>query len=461
MKNKAFDLVSITLFFVFSAFFLVAGLLGFGAGNLRETRSAAPEPVLPDGSLNMRYTAELDDYFSDNFAFRGELINAYSGFITNTLNVSPVADVILGRDGWLFYADTLDDYLGYDPMTEREVCAAARSLYLMCEYAEKNGAAFLFVAAPNKNTLYPEQMPFAKAGSQASLDLLLPALAGQAVGFIDLRAFLVSDAPLYYKNDSHWNLLGAAMAADAVNGALGVSSDFAKNMRQITVSENGDLFEMLYPVSETCEPDYEYAPGFSYGYSPAFRSPEDISIETARENVPGSLLMFRDSFGNALHTFMAESFGRALFSRSNSYRLDFIARTGASAVVVELVERNLAYLNRYAPVFPSPERSLSGVTTIPGRLELTVSAERSGDMPGYIKLSGGVSTDGELPADSPIYLLSGGAAYEATPAGEFPGAFPFTAYLPEDAVSGEIRAVMVTGATALISESVELSSVLK
>ena len=54
------------------------------------------------------------------------------------------------------------------------------------------------------------------------------------------------------------------------------------------------------------------------------------------------LLMFQNSFGNALHSLMAESFSSAVFSRTMPYNMELTWQSGAKYVIIELVERNLA-----------------------------------------------------------------------------------------------------------------------
>ena len=160
------------------------------------------------------------------------------------------------------------------------------------------------------------------------------------------------------------------------------------------------------------------------------RGPDDQRIETENPSKAGSLLMFRDSFGNSLYPFMAEEYGRALFSRSMPYQLGLLEQTGADTVVVELVERNLDYLAVRAPVFPAPERQLAGAPPQgqgEGRLAL------SSDYP----LEGFLRLEGALPladAGSPIYVRLGGTLYEASPAGgDWDKGIPFTLYVPQSA----------------------------
>ena len=81
--------------------------------------------------------------------------------------------------------------------------------------------------------------------------------------------------------------------------------------------------------------------------------------------------------------------------------------------MIELVERNLRYLVEYDSLAPAPERDASLAETAAlsdGRAVLTESAGTEG----YTLFSG--TWDGVTPDDaSNVYVLSGGALYEAVP----------------------------------------------
>ena len=81
-----------------------------------------------------------------------------------------------------------------------------------------------------------------------------------------------------------------------------------------------------------------------------YRSDDDLVIETANDNASGRVLVYRDSFGNALYQYFAEDFNTAKFKRAVPYDLTGIG--DYDVVVIELVERNLANLIDMEPVMP-------------------------------------------------------------------------------------------------------------
>ena len=444
MRNRIISFIFICMLLVPSA-----GVLIFGPAQpaANETLASVPSLTESDGSFNWEILDDLTDWWADRFALRQEMVTAERRLTALVFGESGEEDVILGKDGWLFYEETLDDYQAVNTMTEREVWAAARSLWLMQEYCGEKGITFLFTVAPNKNSLYGEYMParFAEGDAAArNISRLAEALEDLDVFYVDLYAVLsAEDEVLYRKGDSHWNTRGASLAGDAILEALEVEFEpFYAGSWSTVYEEIGDLYEMVYPTGTELDEDQSYDRAFTFTYVNAIRSTGDNRILTTSEGKSGSLVMYRDSFGNTLHTYLAEAFGSALFSRITPYDFTLLDSQAADTVIVELAERSLAWLNTLAPVMAAPERSLGEITDADGTAEairdvsgtVEVTLSESASLTGYVEVTGSLSED-DLDADSPIYLQCGSLIYEATPAGE--GEAPFTAYLSSDVLSGE------------------------
>ena len=304
----------------------------------------------------------------------------------------------------------------------------------MQEYTHSQGAGFLFTVPCGKYTLYPEHAPdYVTVAQPGNRELLATALAEQGVNYVNLYdVFTASDEELYWHWDSHWHSRGAALAADAILAAAGQDTDYFSGPFTPVWDHTGDLYEMLYPTGTALEADYSWDPGFTFSYLSDFRSVDDPTIETENPGADGSLLMFRDSSGRSLYPYMAQSFGRAYFSRANNYRIDYVNQQNANLVVVELAERTLDYLLQYPAVFPAPMREaslLEGAEPVVG--ELTWD-EPDKTMEGYVKLTGALPAG--LAEDAAVYVEVGGTVYEA-----IPGPEAFTAYLPAGAETGGIR----------------------
>ena len=108
-------------------------------------------------------------------------------------------------------------------------------------------------------------------------------------------------------------------------------------------------------------------------------------------------------------------------------------------MAVELVERNLRYLNDYAPTLPAPERDPSTVSNArPAGTAVIVRGEENGNYVNYSGVFGDLMPD----RDSPVYLLTDTGLYEAVPGPE-----GFSAWLED----GEVRQIIFTAEGELVS----------
>lgn len=413
---------------VFFALCLVpsVGLLLRGPGEpaANEIAVLPPEAKTYDGAWNRSYFTELRDYVGKGFFLRLEGITAWDTLAAKLFHTSGNDDVLLGPDGWLFFGGAANDISGDGQMTDRGIFCAARSLYLMQEYAQSCGADFVFAVPCGKYTLYPEHAPrLVTVAEGSNRERLEAALDAQGVRYADLYgAFTAAGEELYWQWDSHWNARGAALAADTILASLGRASSWYAGPFTETRDHMGDLYAMLFPTGRARETDYVLTTPWTFEHTSNFHTYDDIRITTACAAGEGSLLMFRDSSGRNLYPYLAESFASADFSRLNNYRLDRIGEDGATAVVVELAERTLDYLLRYPAVYPAPARDAS-VLTGAVLAESALSADESAAAP-----AGCVCVTGALPetgTESLVYLEAGGTVYEA-----IPGEEGFTAYLP-------------------------------
>ena len=411
------------------------GLLITGGAEAAANQVLAAKPALQkrDGSLNTAWLEELARYVNDRFFLRQEAVTLWARLNAELLSSSVTDQVVLGRDGWLYFSATLPDYTRTAPMSGRERWCAARRLWLLQEYVEAQGGQFLFTVAPNKNSLYDRHMPALPRGDGPSnAEALAEALSVMGVHYLDLfTVFRAQSEPLYFPCDSHWTSRGAALAADAILTALGRESAYF-TMDYTDGRHRGDLYEMLYPTGTETDPDRVPADGLRFEASSA--NPDSISIRTQSDSGSGTLLMYRDSFGRALYPYLAATYAESFFSRKNDYDPTLLQSGGT--LVIELVERNLRYLLSYAPTLPAAPRDSAladGARESDTQLEFQLA---KGGLEGYNILYGDLN--GCTPDEaSPIYIDTVLGLFEA-----LPGAEDFSLCLPEEAAEGPIRVLL-------------------
>lgn len=340
---RTVKLIVCILFFAVCAFFSL-GTLITGSSVITEGGIEKPRLITETG-VNRNFGNEYEEYFSRAFAYRRYVVDAWSALRVNLLHEGN-DQVVVGKNGYLFFADTIDAYTGLNPMTDEEIAEAADSLLALQTCANEHGAKFCFLPAPDKNTIFPENMPSRYMRAKTTdLDRLLAALDERGVTYSDPREALTAakSENIYYKTDTHWTPDGAELAFALTADKLGVQMFDTNTVGRVGEAIQGDLNTLLYPGQTLTESVMTADFSDSFIYTSAFSTPMDMVI-TSRGGGHGKALVFRDSFCNALLGLVSSTFSETQFERANPFRLDLLGTSKADYVIVEIAERNLRNL---------------------------------------------------------------------------------------------------------------------
>mgnify|MGYP004529034421 FL=1 len=405
--------------------------------------SEFPSPKTEEGKINVEWLSQAGDYFQEHFAFRNELVTGNALIHGRLLETSTADGVIQGKNGWLYYKDSLDDYLGQELLSDRSLFNIAHMLSMTQQALEEKGVNFLFTIAPNKNSLYGDNMPYydkLKVSDQTNRENLESWLKTEKVAYADLyQALMDEDEILYHARDSHWNNKGAALAADVLMDALGKEHDsYEGESYTVRRDYTGDLDTMLYPLAPTADDEIYYDKETTYATVEEIQSNFDPRITTVNPVKEGSLVMYRDSFGNALLPYMADAYANAYFSRGIPYQLMDVETHSADTVIIERAERFLPEMSQFPSVLTAKEISLTEDEELQGSdgaVDVKIKPQgMTAQLSGRIK-------DGLLDTDSRIYLKVNGSVYEAFPmdvkVGENLDDNGFCLYLPSELVAAD------------------------
>ena len=362
----------LTVYIIVVFLLLILPFAGMGVAPTTQTtenKELKEFPVLfsTDGGWNHRFLSDMGEYFEDHFAFRQELVSANAILRSKVIKTSPESQVLLGSGGWLYYSETTDDYQGTDMLSDRSLYNIAHTLSMMQDMTEALGSKFYYTVSPNKNSLYDAHMPYYyKKGSENNLDRLMLYLAEEGVSYIDLKsAFLKEEEVLYLKRDSHWNNKGAVLAYNTILDALGKEHESYLN---IPYEENtdylGDLNTMLYPLGAKPELNYTWLKEETWQYTSEEKDVEGDWISAANPQGTGSVLMYRDSFGNTLFPLFADEFENTYYTKLVPYSLADIVQYKPDYVVVERVERRISSIIEEPPIMQGPAVQLSAKETV-------------------------------------------------------------------------------------------------
>lgn len=362
-----------------------------------------PKVILPEG-INESFDDECETWINQNLPYRDVILSNINTVLGDALKI-PTSNVIVGREGWIFSNETLDNYLDRNALSESEIQNIGITLSLIQERVEDNEGTFLFVPAPNKNTIYPEYMPIRYVrGSENDLTRLYKVLEEDDVNYANLKEALCAakdiakDLPedsiedtakystdsaespfesprLFYKRDTHWTVFGAMVGYENIMAGLGKTpNSYDLNDFAADYSRKSDLDKLLYPFNTRSDEEYivpdqlDYE-GFEFmfptGVTDTKAQLENFMSDkedhdnnfTTMQRTPedsSSLYMIRDSFGRALLPYMIDSFAEATFVRTTTPSIE--NSLACSDVVYEICERNLKNIISSAPFMYAPER---------------------------------------------------------------------------------------------------------
>ncbi len=350
---------------------------GWGLRDGREEKRALTPPPRfgPDWAAMRAWPDAASRYFEDHFAFRSALVAWQAALRFQWLHVSPSTDVVVGRDGWLFYAGDggEEDYVSAVPLTAAELEQWRLTLQHTYDWLKARGIPYVFVIAPDKYAIYPEYLPTSmrRVGLESRTDQLVRYLARTTdVPVLDLRPSLLAAKTverLYHLTDTHWNDRGAYVAYNAILTALHQQS-LAPLPRTTFVARAArtpgmDLSAIMGLTTAMSEDDLQLRREGPSPWRVLEPMPHDAlymdgRLVTVNENASlPRAVVFRDSFGSALVPLLAEHFSRALHLWQYNFDPAIVAEERPAIVIQEWVGRRLATLLPYDAVGAGDGRS--------------------------------------------------------------------------------------------------------
>lgn len=330
-----------------------------------ENRVYQEKPVLTIKGIK-EYPGLYQAYFNDHLAFKNPLV-AFGKLADIRVFGEVTSDsVLMGKDGWMFYKlknereDSLADYQGTNHYTQEELERFAL-LLSRADYALKQkNIQLIFYIVPNKEQVYSEYMPSSvrviEKESKARILCRYLKEHTEANVYYPLDDFKKAKeewCQIYRKYDTHWNDMGAFMAAQMIIKAIDGEAFDLKGLMDWEIEDrgtfSGDLATML-----NLQKYYDDDPFLKVkGYK------EDVGFEVLqindRETVTRytsdeagdsrKILICRDSFGVHMGEYLAKNYQDVILM---DYRTEDCARAAVEyepdVVVIEAAERYTDYM---------------------------------------------------------------------------------------------------------------------
>lgn len=317
-----------------------------------------------DKHINYDFNREFESWLNDRYRGRDEFIGIYSRLNSIISREKENSQAFEGKEGWLFYKGehSVGNFQNASLFTEQQLLMVANNLENLQEHLAKNGGGKLYVLIlPDKNRVYGEYYPdsikkMAQKGrgeqtyqflyNKGTIDVIYP-----------LNELLAEKKKnlLYYKNDTHWNPLGAFIAYRQLITVI--KKDFSE-IHALSLDDfetviqphlRGDLSDMLDMSGDSySKPTYlefklKSKPSFSYIKNDDYKG----VVTKSNRNLPKTLV-FRDSFFNNMIPYTSETLGDSEYiyisSCSFDEKLKKIEEYKPQILIFEVVERSLPIL---------------------------------------------------------------------------------------------------------------------
>ncbi len=362
-KNNIFNIIFIIILFLPVSQMLFKYL---PEREIKEQRIYAKPPdlsLLYDLKTCENYFKLFELFFNDHYGLRSNLIHLNSMLNIKLLNVSPRKDIIIGKNGWLFYDSmwggiSFKDFYGKALFTEKEMFILKQNLLVLKKKFSKMNIDLIFVIGSNKQSVYSEFLPDIINHKKSSLTRAdqINSIANEIdIKYIDTRFSLLKAKkeykfPLYYKTDTHWNSLGAYIAYEDIINTVSdkgyiVNDNFRKDL-SIKSTENsgiGDLASFINYSGELNDSEINlnvpvnYSNNIYKGYTA--KNGNKSAITKLNINTFPKVVMFGDSFSVLMMQFLSESFSEVIYNYSYTIDLNIIEKEKPDIVIYEFVER--------------------------------------------------------------------------------------------------------------------------
>ena len=328
----------------------------------QENRMLAKFPSLyVNGQINKAYGTDFEKWFNDRFLGRDFFIGLYNKVVLSFNDKMDTEKVFQGKEGWLFYkkGGSIKNFQNAVLFRDKELQNIAVQLQHIQEWCDKHNKKFYFIIAPDKNKIYGEYFPEMKkkrSDAQSRARQLLQYLKKytklKALYLYDMLVSNKDKGLLYYRNDTHWNELGAYLGYQEIMKMVKVDfpdvSVFQAEVHKEIKHIKGDLTRM-YPEELQIEDNtsYDIPQINNMAQCDGIISNPIKPILCTSSNSELKILVFRDSFTNSLVPYFGKSFGKAKYIwKYDISNEDTKLMQEADIVFLIMVERNIVNLKK-------------------------------------------------------------------------------------------------------------------
>ncbi len=311
--------------------------------------------------MNDIFTAS--PFSTQTFFGKDQLFSAVNNFKYTILKDRVFKGLFVAQNGWMSYTleNSVDDFQHSNPFNEDNITRIVSRLKYLCSNLAENGTRLMIIFPPDKNSIYPENMPpeIVQIKQSSRIDQLLNSWKNSDdCRMIDLRSALIEAKKtnqVYFSTDTHWTPYGAFIAYQLLARKMHVYFP-AINVRELTDfkivsrSFSGELTAPEFSHLNITETTSYLIPRFTSDTTDLqIVSPKGLKYNAKQliisysndKNLPTAII-YHDSFFNEIYFFIKEDFSEAQYFWSYNVDLDFLKAKKPDFMILEVTERFLA-----------------------------------------------------------------------------------------------------------------------
>ena len=326
-----------------------------------ENRTLASKPVFDIRGVE-KFPKQFDAYYNDHVPFRGVIREAWTKLNVELMHDSIAKSVVIGdSDGkgtnksWLFYSEMNDrspvfGVQGIQKASDVDKQLAIDNIERQTKLFEEQGKNFYFLMIPNKENIYREYLP-------GNIDIYNDSSRDEQVfealhkaGFDNV--LYVKDeivnakklGQLYYKQDTHWNELGAFYGYKAFMQEA--EPNFDEYSYAISVDEDANLNKDLamflglrnYFVDDNIR--VKYLDDNNVDVEKSGNGTKQIVVSTNQEPIiDKDVLLVGDSYRVAFVPYIQKVYRHVISMHRDAYDKKKLNEYDPDIVISEAVER--------------------------------------------------------------------------------------------------------------------------
>lgn len=327
-----------------------------------ENRKLAEKPKFDINTLD-NYSDDYEAYYNDNLPFRSFIRNTWTNFNFFVLGESTTNQVLVGKnDGdlsssWLFYQENYDgnpikETQGVYKFTEDEVLNIGKTINTNVKELKTRNIDLYYAFIPNKANLYREKLPdnITIFDSSTRVDKLYKVLK-QTIEAKDNLMYLKEDlekskdlGQLYFKQDTHWNDLGAFIGFETITKNVSKDSGIDYTY-EVKFSEEEFVDKDLSQMSGIKGTLKDTTPTITYLSDVEFKGMvletenQIVITECEDAKVKKTIMVIGDSFRTPMIPYFAKNYQKVIFLHRCDYGSYMLDAYAPDIIVCQFLER--------------------------------------------------------------------------------------------------------------------------